>query len=104
MTTTVAPDLTDDVVAKIRRTFANHGANANGGEIRDMARALFSEGVALVDTTRNTFLVDMRVHEGVLYRSALHRRRAEQLDAWLAHVTPSVGVWRRLSQRMEETL
>lgn len=40
-----------------------------------VARALHKKGITLIDATRSTFLVDVRVHEGVLFRLALFRRQ-----------------------------
>lgn len=42
---------------------------------QDLALAMQAQGLALVDATRTTFLIDQRVHEGVLWRLDRLRRR-----------------------------
>lgn len=86
-----------ELAEKVERLFSDRGAP--GIDAQALARALAKYDIVLTDASRTTFLVDVRVHEGALYRSALYRKRNDQLEAWAAHVMPATGVWRQLSQQ-----
>lgn len=70
-----------DAIASCRRDHGNHI------QTNKLAAALLAGNVGLVDTSRTTFLVDARVHEGVLFRLHLQRQqnqphRIVQAETW----------------------
>lgn len=58
-----------DAIAACRRDHGNHI------QTNKLVAALLADSVGLVDTSRTTFLVDVRVHEGVLFRLDRLRRQ-----------------------------
>ena len=61
-----------------------------GSTAQHLAAELLKRNVGLVDTARTTFLVDARVHEGVLFRLA-HLRRQHP-----SHLVVKAETWRGL--------
>ena len=89
------PLITEELATKLKRFFADLGLQVP--DAQHVAWTLRERGIVVVDATRNTFQIDVRVHEGALYRSGLLRQRVDQLEAFAAHVSPAPAIWRWLS-------
>lgn len=73
------------------------GGPIEGVSAKDLALAMQAQGLALVDATRTTFLIDQRVHEGVLWR--LDRLRRQHPPRLIVSAT----VWRGLMPETSES-
>ncbi len=68
--------LAPEFAQKVNDLLRDHSPLTDGlPDAQVVARALHKKGITLIDATRSTFLVDARVHEGVLFRLARHRRQ-----------------------------
>jgi hypothetical protein len=82
-----AAGMTDGLTARLDAALAEI---VSAGADCDPAAIISAHGITLVEISRTTFLIDQRVHEGVLWRLNNHLRRHP------AHRLPAPEIWKGL--------